>query len=325
MPTTREGVRLGTYEGSQKQQRRTDVPSLKETQSAHGLLACPSHPTVRTPGSPPGKALDTGLGGVGEARRGWQGAGRELGAAQAGQSQASREQACGPGRPSGERVLGGEDLPPRAPAEQSRAGWPQARAHLKVCGLLFRARAQAGDGGTQGAGGATATLGSLEGQGSEKCGLPAERSGWTERGKELQTPPFMSNMRPRGWHGSHGRWGPAGHRPPGGPGLGPQGLLRRGALRGTRPGPHPPDTETPSEMHSGEGSGAAASLEREREGREGREGGGGGQCAGKRRPPEAPPEPHSHLETAEAVSCGQLRWSRACRAQVTGDPRPAAR
>lgn len=206
-PTTREGVRLGAYEGAQNQQRWTDVPGLKETQSAHGLLACPSHPTVRTPGSPPGKALDTGLGRVGEARRGWQGAGRELGAAQAGQSQASREQACGPGRPSWERVLGGEDLPPRAPAEQSRAGWPQARAHLKVCSLLFWARAQAGGGGTQGSGGATATLGSLEGQRSEKRGLPAERSGWTERGKELQTPPFMSNMRLRGWHGSHGRWG----------------------------------------------------------------------------------------------------------------------
>lgn len=38
------------------------------------------------------------------------------------------------------RVLGGEDLSPRAPAEQSRAGWPQAQAHLKVCGLLFWAR-----------------------------------------------------------------------------------------------------------------------------------------------------------------------------------------
>lgn len=110
-----------------------------------------------------------------------------------------------------------------------------------------------------------------------------------------------------------------------GTGLGPQGLLRRGALRGTRQGPHPPDTETPSEMPSGEGSGAAASPERERGGREGREWGGGGQCAGKTRPPEAPPEPHSRLETAEAVSCGQLRWSRACRAQVTGGPRPAAR
>ena len=54
----------------------------------------------------------------------------------AGPPESRRVAQAGPPR----RVLGGEDLPPRAPAEQSRAGRPQAQAHLKVCGLLFWAR-----------------------------------------------------------------------------------------------------------------------------------------------------------------------------------------
>lgn len=84
-----------------------------------------------------------------------------------------------------------------------------------------------------------------------------------------------------------GRWG-QGNR------AGAPGALAAEALRGTRPGPHPPDTETPSEMHSGEGSGAAASLEREREG-ERREGvGREGVSVLGRRAPEAPPEPTQH-------------------------------
>ena len=139
-PITCEGVRLGTYEGSQKQQKWTHVPSLKETQSAHGLPACPSHPTVRTPRSPPRKALDMGLGAGGTVgTAGCWAESLEPPRLVRARPPASRHaaQAGPPGR-----VLGGEDLPPRAPAEQSRAGWPQVRAHLKVCSFVFWARAQ---------------------------------------------------------------------------------------------------------------------------------------------------------------------------------------
>lgn len=240
-PITREGVRLGTYEGSQKQQKRTHVPSL--------LMGCwPVHLTpVRTPRSPPGKALDTGLGAGGTAgTAGCWAESLEPPRLVRTRPPASRHaaQAGPPGR-----VLGGEDLPPRAPAEQSRAGRPQVRAHLRVCGLVFWARAQGtgqGLGVTQGAGRATANLGSLEGKDLRSVDFRPRGVTGLRGDRSCKTPPFMFNTRAHGCHGFHGRWETAGHRCPVGPGLGPQGLLRLQRPSGPKARASPSDIETPS-------------------------------------------------------------------------------
>lgn len=91
----------------------------------------------------------------------------------------------------------------------------------------------------------------------------------------------------------------------------PRGSCSCKGLQSTRPGPHPADVETPSEIHSSEGSGAATLPERAE-----------GERGNQERPPETAPEPHGRSEPAEVVSQGQLSWTRARGAQVTGDSRP---